>query len=792
MHGTGAYTVAVKDLAAFVHRRGDLHYRFQAATLAAEGIARQRAWQQGRGAGYRREVTVSASHGALTVRGRVDGWDAAAGVVEEVKTTRADAAALHRHVGAEHLAQARLYGALLVLAGEAPEELAALRLRLVYLHPKQPDETVFEETWQPADLRAYFEISCGCYLAWLAGVEARLARRNRHLKALAFPFANFRGEQRRVAKHAYRGFRDAAHSLVEAPTGSGKTMATVFPALKAMGEGELDRLVFLTARGTGQAAAEAALKRSTAGAGACVAVALTAKARICFNPELPCDPACCTYAHGYYERQPAARRELLATDGVATGERVAAVAKRHRVCPFELSIDAAAWADVIVADYNYVFDPVVRLKRLEGPLFARAGLVVDEAHQLADRVRAMLGAALPRAELRAALESPGVPAPVAKALRSVDRALGRLPVEAGELCEIPPPAALARAVARAETALLATAVDAERAPALAEATWLLLRFRRAAEAASPGSFHYLASGRGKRRVLELVCTVPSAHIQATLQPFHGSVRLSGTVTPAAVFQRLHGFDAAAPALAVGGGTGSLRVFAVADISTYYRDRERSLAALVALTEDVRRATPGRCLVAFPSFEYLDAAAARLGDAACSQRPAMDTAARAAFLEEVAAPAAAGAGRIGLVVMGGLFAESVDFDSRAVRSVVVVGPGLPPRSLHRDLIAADQAAAGDGRELAYLQPAMTRVAQAVGRIARGGEPGTAVLVDPRFANARYRTYLPRRWRVEQTRASDLATRLAAFWRRTDGTDTRPATAQIFPFDDARAGQFPTAR
>lgn len=785
----GAYIVAVKDLAAFVHRRGDLHYRFQAATLAAEGIARQRAWQQGRGVGCRREVPVAASHGALTVRGRVDGWDAAAGLVDEVKTTRADAAALHRHVGTEHLAQVRLYGALLVLAGEASKELPALRLRLVYLHPKQPDETVFEEVWQPPDLIAYFEATCGCYLAWLEGVEARLARRNRHLKALAFPFASFRGEQRRVAKHAYRGFRDGAHSLVEAPTGSGKTMATVFPALKAMGEGELDRLVFLTARGTGQAAAEAALERC--GSGACVAVALTAKARICFNPELPCDPACCTYAHGYYERQPAARRELLATDGVATGAQVAAVAKRHRVCPFELSIDAAAWADVIVADYNYVFDPVVRLKRLEGPLFARAGLVIDEAHQLADRVRAMLGARLPRAELRAALESPGVPAPVAKALRSVDRALGQLPVAAGELCEIPPPTALERAVARAETALLATAVDAERAPALAEATWLLLRFRRAAEAATPGGFHYLASGRGKRRVLELVCTVPSAHIQATLQPFHGSVRLSGTVTPAAVFQRLHGFDAAAPALAVGGGTSSLGVFAVADISTYYRDRERSLAALVALIEDVRRTTPGRCLVAFPSFEYLDAAAARLGEAACSQRPAMDAAARAAFLEEVAAPAAAGAGRIGLVVMGGLFAESVDFDSRAVRSVVVVGPGLPPRSLHRDLIAADESAAGDGRELAYLQPAMTRVAQAVGRVARGGEPGTAVLVDPRFANARYRAYLPRRWRVEQTRAADLPTRLAAFWRRTASAATRPATAQICPRDEAKAGQFPTA-
>lgn len=768
----------MKELAAFVHRRGDLHYRYQSATLAAEGIARQKAWQQGRAAGYRREVRVAARHGDLAVSGRVDGWDADAGVVEEVKTTRADAAALHRHVGHEHLAQVRLYAALLAQAGEVPAGLAKLRLRLVYLHPEQPAETVFEEAWPAEDLIAYLEATCGCYLAWLGGVRARLAGRNRRLQALRFPFPAFRGEQRRLAAHVYRCFRDAAHTLAEAPTGAGKTVASVFPALKAMGEGELDRLVFLTARDTGKAAAEAALARC---GGDAVAVVVTARERICFNPELPCDPAECVYARGYYERQPAARRELLAA-GVAGPERVAAVARRHRVCPFELALDAAAWADVVVGDYNYVFDPVVRLKRLGDPVFPRVGLVVDEAHQLGDRVRAMLGATFPRAAVLAALGADALPPLLAKALRSVDRALGRLPVADGVLCEVPPPEALCRAVVRATTALAtapAAAGGNHGGDTVAELGWLLLRFGRAVERARPQSFHYLASGRGRRRVLELVCTAPAAHIQETLQPFHGSARLSGTLAPTAVYQRLHGFDAAAPVLAVGQATSRLGVFAVADVSTYYRDRAASLAALVALVGAVRRATPGGTLVAFPSFDYLEAAAPRFGGDVCRQQRAMDGAAREALLRQLTAR---GPGRLGLVVMGGLFAESVDFDSARLRAVVVVGPGLPPRSLQRDLVAADHATAAadrtaanaEGHALAYVLPAMTRVAQAVGRVARGGAAGAAVLVDPRFATARYRGFLPGHWRVQRTSAAALATELAGFWA-TQGVAERGPVA-----------------
>ena len=212
--------VSVKELAEFVHRRGDLHYRYQSATLAQEGIARQKSYQQDRPGNYRREHRVAATFGELEISGRIDGWDPSCRLVEEVKTTRVDAKELHAHAGDIHQAQLRLYGAMLVLADDA---LADVRLRLIYLHPVNPNETVFEESAGRDDLIGYFETTCAIYAAWIAQVRDRIRLRNRELGALVFPYGDFRVDQRRVAKHLYRAFRDAGDWLVEAPTGSGKT-----------------------------------------------------------------------------------------------------------------------------------------------------------------------------------------------------------------------------------------------------------------------------------------------------------------------------------------------------------------------------------------------------------------------------------------------------------------------------------------------------------------------------------------------------------------------------------------
>ena len=775
---------SVKELAEFVHRRGDLHAPFQSTTLAEEGIARQRRWQQERGETYRREHPVAVAFGALQVAGRIDGWDPAASLVEEVKTTRTDVTALHRHAGAVHLAQLRLYAAMLVLGDEAGGEL---RLRLVYLHPDDAaPPRIFDESWQAAELIAFFEATCSIYIAWLDAVAVRLAERDAQLRRLRFPYVRFHPHQRQLAKRVFRGFRDGADWLVEAPTGSGKTMACVFPALKAMGEGVLDRLVFLTSRGTGQQAAQEALARVGTEGRALASVTVTAKERICFNPGAPCDPELCSYSRGYFDRAPAARRELLAR-GLCRREDVEQVARRFEVCPFELSLEAAAWADVVVCDYNYVFDPVVRLKRLTAaPLpGARAGLVVDEAHQLGERTRAMLSARLERRSVKAALRE-GALAALRPRLKSIDRALGALAKAIAstekddvlanaealslheDMQEVPPPTPLRRALARFAQALPTAPVGLADNAMASDTSWQLLCFLRAMERAEDGAYRFLASGAGRDLAVEAVCTLPGEHIRDTMAPFHGTVRLSGTLTPPRLFQRLHGFEEeSADSLHVAGSSEDrLGLFVVPDVPTYYRMRRRSLPALASLIDDVRRATPGNCLVAFPSFEYLacaaDECAALFGEDVewRRQAPDMEPAEREDFIRFLNEPDAR---RVGLVVAGGVFAESVDFDSDALRAVVVVGAGLPPRTLKRDLIASDSASdRADGDEIAYRQPAMARSAQAVGRIARGSRPGVALLVDPRFAQAAYKTFFPARWQPRTLPAKAAGAAVREFW------------------------------
>ena len=816
-------TVAVRELAAFVHRRGDLHYRYDRATTAVEGIGAQRRAQRGRPDSYRREVAVEATlerHGvALTVRGRIDGFDPEAGLIEEFKTTRSDVERLHAHLGHLHLAQLRLY------AGLVDEERPSWRLRLTYLRPDGESSRQVEETVTREDAADYLARTVEAYASWLAGRFAHATRRDAVLRDLAFPFDDFRDHQRRMARGAFRAFRDAGQLLVEAPTGSGKTVSMVYSALRAMGAGRVDRTVFLTARGTGQRAAEEALARCGAESpqpgsarghpsqekspqpgsarghpsqekspqpgsarghpsqekspqpgsarghpsqekspqpgsarghpsqekspqpgsarghpsheNPVSAVTVTAKDRICFEPGTPCDPAHCGYARGYYDRMPPARDALLA-QGLVARERVEAVAREHAVCPFELSLDTAAWTDVVICDYNYVFDPVVRLRRLVTHASGSAGLLVDEAHQLAARTSDMLSVSMERRACRNALED--APAGLTKRIRSVDRALLKLRREE-EDGPIAQPAPLLRALER----LLVTAAEVDLAASPSARTFLgdCYRFVAGAGWFDETDYRYLLATEGREIAIRMTCLSPAAHIADVLDGFHGAVRFSGTLSPPALFQALHGLpDARSGRVDAGFPEDALGVFVVPDVSTYYRDRARTLDALVRVVRAVTEAAPGNYLVALPSFAYLDLLAPALAAVSpfrvASQRPGMADDERAGFLAELSgrdAPC------IGAVVMGGVFAESVDFAGGALRGVIVVGPGLPPPSTERDLVADRYGE--DGFTVAYLQPAMAKVVQAAGRAVRGPDDrGVVVLVDPRFHRVALPGVLPR--------------------------------------------------
>ncbi|MDZ7669295.1 MAG: helicase C-terminal domain-containing protein [Gammaproteobacteria bacterium] len=760
--------LAVTALAEFVHRRGDLHARLDGRTRADEGIALQRLLQTGRPDSYERERAVGLETELagmpVTVAGRIDGCDAAGDVIliEEFKTTRADPEAAHRHHASVHWAQAQLYAGLLARQlGDG----RGFELRLVYGHPDSRETRSFTRACSAADARQFVDETLTAYGWWLEHLADHQQARDAHLATLAFPFADYRPFQRAMARRVFQALRDREHLLLEAPTGSGKTLATVYPAVRALQAAGYRRVLFLTSRNTGAMAVRDAAAQLDPEQRFLRHASITARERACFVPGTPCEPDACPYARGYYDRARPAVVELLERRG-ADPASVAEVARAHTVCPFELALDAAVWSDLVVADYNYVFDPLVRLQRFAND--SQAVLLVDESHQLAPRVRDMLSLVLTRREIREALAD-NPPDAVARRIRGLDRALLALKRRAGLAAEqmMDRPDALIRAMQRFVDEVGTGAEPLEPYPATRELLFNCSRWLRAESWYDPDRFVFLGEAAGRSVTVRLVCLDPGPYIRARLDEYGGHVRFSGTVSPLNLYARLHG-EADAPAERAGNpfSAGQLGVLVVRDVPTYLRRRADSVATLVSLIDSVRGARAGHYLAAFPSFDYLqlaaDAFAERFPGAALRcQTPGMSEAERGAFLagfHDGAEPS------LGFVVLGGVFGESVDFTGASLAGVICVGVGLPPPSLTRQALAEHYIGEGlDGRLVAYQQPAMVKVLQMAGRLLRSpADRGVLCLVDERFCEPAFRQFFPDHWQPRTVRAAEVAGELAAFW------------------------------
>ncbi|HEY0819706.1 MAG TPA: ATP-dependent DNA helicase, partial [Rhizobacter sp.] len=346
------YAIAVRALCEFTAKAGDLDLRFTPAPTALEGQAghaivaarRQRA-------GYESEVSVSGEYKLLTVRGRADGYDHHTRTLEEVKTFRGDLARQPANHRVLHLAQAKVYGWLLC----QQHALASINIALVYFDIVTQRETVFAESFSAEDLRAHFEQQCERFLAWAAQELAHRTQRDAALATLPFPHAQFRAGQRELAEAAYRATVQGRVLLAQAPTGIGKTVGTLFPMLKAMPGQQLDQVFFLTAKGSGRQLALEASQRVQGGRPLLRTLELTARSKACEHPELACHGDSCPLARGFYDRLHAARTEALGRP-MLDKATVREVALQHQVCPYYLSQELARWADVVVGDYNYLFD----------------------------------------------------------------------------------------------------------------------------------------------------------------------------------------------------------------------------------------------------------------------------------------------------------------------------------------------------------------------------------------------------------------------------------------------------
>ena len=753
--------VSVRTLCHFTARSGDLDLRFTPSPTGVEGIAGHQTVTARRGAGYQREVPLSANVGPLAVQGRADGFDPSARRVEEIKTRRGDASRVPANHQALHWAQARVYGWMLC----QQLGLERIEVALVYFDIDSGQESVLTETVASEQLQRFFESLCARYLAWARTEQLHRFARDEALSALAFPFPSFRASQRELAADVYRANARARHLMAQAPTGIGKTMATVYASLRAAPGQGTDRLLFLTARTTGRQLALDALRRL----GAPQALPLrvlerVARDKACEHLDKACHGESCPLARGFYDRLPGART-AAAQAAWLDRDSLRTLALAHGICPYYLGQEMQRWCDVMVGDYNHWFDVSAHWHALAQEQDWRVALLVDEAHNLIERARRMYSAALDANDFLR-LRHDAAP-DVRKALDALHRrwsafARGLEPAKEGmqDLTQGLPDdwlAALQNCCGAVQDHLALHPETAD--PGLQNWVFEALHFVRIAEGfgehslCEAGLWASPPGGRGRRLpTLRIRNVVPAPWLRERWTAARSATLFSATLSPAEHVRDMLGLpaDTAHIDLPTPFSAEQLRVRIAPWISTRYRDRMRSLGALVELIVQQFQERPGNYLAFFSSFEYLDLALRQLAQRhpqlpVWVQTRGMDEPSRDAFVARFIE----GGQGVGFAVLGGVFGEGIDLPGERLVGAFIATLGLPQLNDDNERMRERlQQLTGQGYDHTYLIPGLMKVVQAAGRVIRSEQDrGVVWLMDDRYARDEIRRLLPAWWRVE---------------------------------------------
>ncbi|AZD08715.1 DinG family ATP-dependent helicase [Pseudomonas chlororaphis] len=749
------YRIAVRALCEFTAKAGDLDLRFTPSPTALEGIQGHRTVAARRSANYRSEVPLEGSFGALTVKGRADGYDPDANLLEEIKTYRGDLERMPANHRQLHWAQAKIYGWLLC----QQLQLSSIRLALVYFDILSERETSLVEEHDAEALEQFFNRQCSLFLQWAEQELVHRHARDQAMAALGFPHPDFRPGQRSLAESVYKAVSTGRCLMAQAPTGIGKTLGTVFPMLKAMPGQQLDKLFFLTAKTPGRKLAlDAAEVLFEGNPGLPLRVLeLVARDKACEHPELACHGESCPLAKGFYDRLPAAR-QAASQRSLLDQQALREIALAHGLCPYYLSQEMARWSDLLVADYNYYFDFSALLFGLAQANQWKVAALVDEAHNLVERGRSMYSASLDQYQLNAVRQV--APEALKKPLQRLNREWNALHKEQSRPYQAydQAPAPLLKALSLCISAIGDYLNDHPQGldSRLQGFYFDALQFARVAELFD-GQFLFDISKRelNARRSLSELClrnVVPAGFLAPRLSAARSTVLFSATLNPWHYYRDLLGLpettvwvDVESPFSAA-----QLDVHIVSRISTRFAHRQASLAPIVELIASQFRRRPGNYLAFFSSFDYLQQVASLLAELhpdipLWQQSRGMDEGQRQGFLERFDAD---GQG-VGFAVLGGAFGEGIDLPGSRLIGAFIATLGLAQLNPVNEQLKQRMAAIfGAGYDYTYLYPGLQKVVQAAGRVIRSQQDrGVVMLIDDRFAEPRVQQLLPGWWSLD---------------------------------------------
>lgn len=748
----------VRQLVEFVLKGGSIDNRFGGgADRLLEGARIHRKLQKEGGETYQAEVPLCLTterEGILfTVEGRADGViTGESGVmIDEIKTTGAPMDLVTEDFNRVHWAQAQCYGYFICVQ----QELEAVEIRLTYYQVDSGEIKRFQRAFTREELRLFYEELLDLYLDWARWQAQWKELRDTTIQAMPFPFSSYREGQRELAVAAYRTIAAGTKLYCQAPTGIGKTLSTLFPSAKAMGEQKAEKIFYLTAKTITRKAAEGALALMRSKGLRMKSVTLTAKDKICFLEERTCNPEQCEYADGHFDRVNGAVMRLLECEDHFSREAIEECARKERVCPFELSLDLTLWSDCILCDYNYLFDPTASLKRFFSDQPGEYIFLVDEAHNLVDRAREMYSAGIKKSELLTVKK-------IAKGEKKLCRYLNKVNGEMIALRKICEEGFLVRQEAfsdfNAKLRELSACCDewltkAPESPLREQLLILYFEVLNYLKIADLYDERYVTcvESAGSEVEIRQLCLDPSLLLKKAMSKGRASVLFSATLTPLDYFRSILGGDSEDKTYGLPSPYSSSRLcLMVADwISTRYQHREGSVQPICDLIHSVIQEKTGNYLVYFPSYQYLR----QVYEEFTRQHPAIKTLVqqsgmgeeeREAFLEHF--DHAGLETLVGFCVLGGVFSEGIDLKGERLVGTVVVGVGLPQINRRQDIVREYFDRENHmGFEYAYRYPGMNKVMQAAGRVIRGEEDrGVVLLIDDRFDTMSYRGLFPPHW------------------------------------------------
>ena len=779
--------ISVRNLVEFILRNGDLVSGSGTSDKEAmlKGSRLHRKIQKQMGSHYQPEVSLKKDTEyddlILRVEGRADGifLQDEQFCIDEIKGVYKKLELMEEPV-LVHRAQALCYAWIYLDA----HDLEKIDIQMTYAHLDTEVIKRFRETLTRAELKQWYEELTDSYHKWLAYQIEWRKKRNESMENLEFPFA-YRKGQRKMVSGIYHAISKKEQIFIQAPTGVGKTMSAVFPAVRAIGQGMAETVFYLTARTITRTVAQDAFEILRDRGLLFKVITITAKEKLCFCDKPECDPEKCPYAKGHYDRINDAVYELWTTEQSFDRETLLRHAQKWQVCPFELSLDLAVWMDGVICDYNYVFDPNVCLKRFFGENVSGNYLfLIDEAHNLVDRGREMYSASIC---LNDVIETRKFVKPYSqklwKKLGKVKKQMEELRQNCGEWKVQENAGVLPISLLSVQGELdqfLEESPAQEVVDGILDFYFEVRDFLNISELVDDNYVVYTAFDENGRFYMKLFCVNPAENLQKCLDKGNSTVFFSATLLPLQYYRKMLSTRSENFGMYVESPFEQKKrcLMICRDVSSKYTRRGyeeyRKIAEYIARMSWQKK---GNYMVFFPSYRLMEDVYQVYQDEfsvswvrCISQHASMTELEREEFLEEFTEETEETL--VGFCVMGGIFSEGIDLIGDRLIGAAVVGTGLPQVNCEREILKGYYDEKGEqGFDYAYRYPGMNKVLQAAGRVIRTKEDtGAILLMDERFLNRDYRNLFPREWNDACTcTLGNVEKHLQAFWDVSEEND-----------------------